>query len=279
MALGKDKAMACKGIVKKKTQVMFLLLVFFLNIPLNAYALDAQTVTFTQNFEEQTIGYQEGSVPSITVTRTTGTSSFNFDIYDCNDNLVKEGFFQGQLPKLDEDLYPFRIKINAHYSDSYMVECKISYGSDTGEIEDLIKLLDGHLMDKLDQLKAKLQELKNVLDGILSDFEKLNDYLSNPAYLNNGVNDVKNAVNHLSKNPVSDAGQTAGTLSGLNGTGGSSGDFEVPLQIPGTSINVNAFNIDALSSQLGLIKNIMKSIIWIEFAVFCIRVVVPKFKI
>jgi hypothetical protein len=261
--------MACQGIVKKKVQVMFLLLVLFLNIPLHAYALDDQIITFSKNREEQTIGFINGSLGSVSVSRTTGTSSFNFDIYDCNDNLIKSGFFQGQLPK-DEKLYPLRIKINANASDDYMVECKITYVADTGNIENLIKMLDGDLLKKLDELKQKL-------DGILEDLRKINDYLSNPAYLNKGVDDMKNAVNHLSKNPVSDVNSTASTLGGLTGGSGGSGDFEIPLEIGGQKFN--AFNVDALSGQLELIKGLMKSIIWIEFAVFCIRVVVPKFKV
>lgn len=267
--MGKNKAMAFKGLVKKKTQVI-LLLVFFLNLPfLEAFALESQPIIFTKSNTSNTIGYMPNKQGIFVISMTTGVSSVYFDILDKNGNVVKGGVYQTDLP-LNENLYPLTIKVNAStiVDDNFMVRSYIEYS----DIDNTGAILDG-----LDTLGNKLDSIKDKIQGVLDKLYELNDFLSNPAYLQSGIDNLENSINNI-KTPISDTQHSQEALSGL-GTNLSGGEFsfKVPLTIGGQTYN--AFDLSAFSSQLNVINSIMISILWIEFAVFCIRIVVPKFKV
>lgn len=269
--------MASESLVRKKIQVSLVLLVFFSILTHSRYAnaITDGSMIFDENRTEQTISYVDKNIGTLALVRNSGIASYNFDIYDFQGNLVKMGFFEGELPK-DKMLYPLTFKINANTTENhFFLQVKVVYTEDNSALDniaDLIKALDDDLLNKLDQLKSKL-------DGIATKLAEINDYLSNPAYLQVGLDNMDKAIDKVTTNPLVDMGSAVTTLGGISGSsgGGGSSGFEIPLKIGDTSFN--AFDISALGSQLSIIRDLMKAIIWIEFAVFCIRVVVPKFKV
>lgn len=282
--MGQNKTMAIKGIKLKKVQAIILLLVLFLNLnPCIAMGLESQNFSFSASYTEKIIGYQEGKTPSIEIGMTSGATAV-FNVYDKDDNLIRSGFFQGQIIATEKQ-YPIKLKyVGSSSGSNWSVKVSITYlassssnNVDLSKIESILGKTDLDLINGLSTLTMLLDMLNQKLQLTLNYLDKINDFLSNPKYLEDGANDLKNSVDNLTnKKIVSDAGSTASTLNGLNGSG-SSGGFEIPLEIGGQKFN--ALDFSALEEQLKTIRNLMSAIMWIEFAVFCIKVVVPKFKV
>lgn len=267
---GKDLAKCNIRLLKMRVNIFLLAFLLILCIPVKVFALDTQNIIFSSGHTENVIGYYTGMVPNLNVTFKTGVTSFNLVIYDKDGNCVDPSFFQGQLP-VDKNLYPLTIKCNAtEYESNWSIRCSIEYKPIEQALEEYTSRLD-KLAELLKNLKDKLADISNTLNS-------MNDFLSNPKYLDDGFKDLENSVMNLTNtNPVADAGNTANMFkNGLTGTGGSA-SFEAFYDYMGIKINVLDFT--AIKPYLGTARNIMKAMLWIEFAIFCLRIVVPKFKV
>ena len=262
--------MACKSLIRKKVQVISLL-VLFLNINVfKVFALTTQNLYFYKDVMENNISSYTGKVPNFVISSTSGISSISFDILDKNNNVVKSGFYQGELPS-DDSIYPLKVVAKPVVTNSnWNIRVSVTYedSTDLSGIEGLLKSM-GNLLDSI----------KNKLNDILNSLKQIDDYLSNPARLDHGLNDLKNSVDNLSKNPVSDVASTQNTLSsiGVGSSSGGGGTFNIPVTIGGQTFN--ALDFSALNGHLKTIRALMSAILWIEFSVFCIKIVVPKFKV
>lgn len=268
--------MDVNNLIKKRrlfSNAFFLLicgLTLILISPVKANALDTQNIIFSSDHKENIVGYYDGKVPSLNVTLKNGVTSFNLVVYDKNNNVINPSFFQGELP-VDKNLYPLKIVCNPQqYESNWSIRCSVTYKDIADDLEEKLKKMD-KMIKLLNELKDKLAEMNNTLSS-------LNDFLSNPKYLEEGLQDLEDSVMALTQlNPVADAGNTANMFKGgLTGTSGNA-NFEAMFDYMG--IKVNLMNFSAIASCLGSIRNLLKAMIWIEFAVFCLKIVVPKFKV
>lgn len=257
-------------------RVLFYILAFlitFIIVQFHSFsvsALDTQNIIFSEDHRENVIAYVSDKVPSLSITMKTGVTSFNMIVYDRNGNVLEPSFFQGKLP-VDEALYPIKIVCSPQeYESNWSVRCSVTY-------QDVDKALEEYLsrMDRMTELLKNLKDKMSEMQGLLN---SMNDFLSNPKYLEDGLQDLEDSVMALTNaNPVVDAGNTSNMFKGgLTGTaGGTVGDAMFDYM----GIKVNLLNFSAIEGSLATIRNLLKAIIWIEFAVFCLKIVVPKFKV
>lgn len=268
-----------------KMRVVFITLAFLLIlIDTNAYAdvsgsstgVTSMNMKFSFSKRENTLGYTSGYIPVLNVSMGSQLNSYFFQVLDCNGNVLYHSLFQGQI-LADESQYPLTIRIVPTPSaDTWYMNCKITFVEQAQALDEVISKMDT-LASKLDELREKLKGIQDTLSDTLNTLNSLNDFLSNPAYLEKGMNDLNNSVNNLSnKSIVSDVGSTQGKLSNLSAGGGDS-DFVIPFDYAG--IKINCLDFSAILNYLSSIRSLLVAMIWIEFAVFCIRIIVPKFKV
>lgn len=121
---------------------------------------------------------------------------------------------------------------------------------------------------------APLKPIQKALEGILLEVRDINHFLHDKEALNQGISAVQDSVKSLEeydptggvKNKIKEVGNVgAGKLPHLD------------IKIFGTT-----FNLIDLTYFKGAIKNIrglMSAIIWIELAMFFVRIFVPKLKV
>lgn len=268
-----------------KLRVVFITLAFLLIFfDIKAYAdvsgsstgVTSMNMKFTDSKRENTLGYTSGYIPVLNVSMGSQLNSYFFQVLDCNGNVLYHSLFQGQI-LADESQYPLTIRIVPTPSaDTWYMNCKITFVEQAQALDEVISKMDT-LASKLDELREKLKGIQDTLSDTLNTLNSLNDFLSNPAYLEKGMNDLNNSVNNLSnKSIVSDVGSTQGKLSNLSAGGGDS-DFVIPFDYAG--IKINCLDFSAILNYLSSIRSLLVAMIWIEFAVFCIRIIVPKFKV
>lgn len=269
-----------------KMRVVFITLAFLLISVINtvAYAdvsgsdtgVTSMNMKFTDSNRENTLGYVSGYVPVLNVTMGSQLDSYFFQVLDCNGNIIYNSLFQGQILAVSEQ-YPLTVRIVPTPSaDTWYMNVKITFKEEAQALDEVLSKMDT-LASKLDELREKLKGIQDTLSDTLNTLNSLNDFLSNPAYLEKGMNDLNNSVNNLSnKSIVSDVGSTQGKLSNLSAGGGDS-DFVIPFDYAG--IKINCLDFSAILNYLSSIRSLLVAMIWIEFAVFCIRIIVPKFKV
>lgn len=235
----------------------------------------SMNIKFNDKHTEATLGYTMGYVPVLNVTMGSQLSSYDFTILDCNGNVLVKSIFQGELPT-ESSRYPLTIRINPISSaPTWYMNVKITFKEEAQALDEVISKMD-MLSDKLDKLKEKLQSIFDTLASMRSTLESLNDFLSNPAYLNSGLDELNNSINNLSNKRVINNSSNASNLQNLNASGGSDG-FSCFFDYMG--IHIQLLDFSAISSQLGAIRALLTAMLWIEFAVFCIRIVLPHFKV
>lgn len=271
-----------------KLRVVFLTLAFLLILYTNNYnfayadvsgsttGVTSMNMKFTDSVREGQLGYVSGYIPVLNVTMGSQLDSYYFVVEDCNGNTIYNSLFQGQI-LAEESQYPLTIRIVPTPSaDTWYMNVKITFKEEAEALDEVITKMDT-LASKLDELREKLKSIQDTLSNTLNTLNHLDDFLSNPAYLELGMNDLKNSVDNLSsKNIVNDAGSTQSKLNDLSSGGGDS-DFNIPFDYMG--IKINCLDFSAILNYLSSIRSLLVATIWIEFAVFCIRIIVPKFKV
>lgn len=272
--------MACENLIckfrnllNKKVQFNFNLrsfkialpffLIIFMTCTIRVKAND-QFYSFTPQQNTYTYGQQDNADITFHVSYSTDSNSNNFNVYDCKGNLILSGS-SGTIPYKD-GIYPVKF-VCTSTSSNYRIDLVISKDE---KQKDYSGLLDG-LGKKLDDMTAKVQ-------GLLDKLKELADYLDNPKYLQDGQNNLNNAVSNMQNySPLQTSGQSSSALSGISaGSGGSLGSISVAF-FPGHSINV--MDLSAVSGKIDDIKNLMRAMLWISLALYFIAVLIPKLKI
>lgn len=276
-----------KKILIKMRVVVYTLafLLIFINVNTYTYAdvsgsdtgVTSMSMKFTDSNMENTLGYVSGYVPVLNVTMGSQLNSYFFQVLDCNGNIIYNSLFQGQILAVEEQ-YPLTIRIVPSPSaGTWYMNVKITFKEEAQALDEVLNKMDT-LSSKLDELREKLKGIHDTLSDTLNTLNSLNDFLSNPVYLENGMNDLKNSVDNLSsKSIVNDSGSTQSKLNDLSSSGGADSDFNIPFDYMG--IKINCLDFSAILNYLSSIRSLLVATIWIEFAVFCIRIIVPKFKV
>lgn len=253
---------------KFKFLAIFLLVLLTFDINIIAYADTLKNpdfnLTFYKDLKEIEFGYVEGEKIDWDISMQTGVmDSIAFDVFDSKGNKIHSGT-SGSI-RLDKNYFPIKFVARTNSNNDWRVTISI-YKTSSNTAPDL------------SGLEEKLSGISDLLSNILDKLKQLNDYLSNTDYLQDGINNLQESTERLTNySPVSSS-----VVSGLTSLGDSSGsgsgslDFNVEI-IPGHTFNLLDFS--ELQGNISMIRQLMVAILWIELAMFFIRIFVPRFKV
>lgn len=283
--MGQDKGMACKNIMLKKNMRIFR--IFFLTLVLNftfnifAYASSSTKLIFNSSNLIRTLSYMGSDNISLELELVSGNvENRTIKILDKNKNVI-QSFWGNRTFNIKEELYPLTFVLENQTSKNFEVRYKISTSSSSSNngILDFLSELKGSFEDLLSKLINLLDDLLNaIIDRLNTIIDKLNyliDYLTNVDYLKDSIDNLKDSIDNLN-NKFTPSNSVIGSLESL-GNGNESLD-SIVVNFPGLGA-INVFDLSYFSSIIRIIRDLLSAIMWIEFAIFCIRIVVPKFKV
>lgn len=257
-----------KNLGKKFPSIFVLFLLFFISFnTLTVRAENGQpdfNLTFYRGLKEIEFGAIDAEKIDWSISIQTGLmDSIVFDVYDVNGNKIQSGT-NGSI-RMDKNYFPIKFVARTESTGDWRVT--ISIIKTVGE-KDYTGVLGG--------ISDKLTGISDLLDSILGKLKDIDDYLSNPAYLENGLNDLKDSTERLENySPVSsNVVSGVGSLGSISSGGGLSFNVEI---LPGYTIN--ALDLSQFSGIISSIRMLMTSILWIELSMFFIRIFVPKLKV
>lgn len=257
-----------KNLGKKFSSIFVLFLLFFISF--NTLIVKAENIqpdfnlTFYRDLKEIEFGAIDAEKIDWSISIQTGLiDSVVFDVYDVNGNKIQSGT-NGSI-RMDKNYFPIKFVARTQSTGDWRVT--ISITKTVGQ-KDYSGVLSG--------ISDKLSGISDLLDSILSKLKDIDDYLSNPKYLENGLNDLKESTERLENyRPVSsNVVSGVGSLGSISSGGGLSFNVEI---LPGYTIN--ALDLSQFSGIISSIRMLMTSILWIELAMFFIRIFVPKLKV
>ena len=285
--MGQDKGMACKNIMLKKNMRIFR--IFFLTLVLNftfnifAYASSSSSTKLIFNSSNliRTLSYMGSDNISLELELVSGNvENRTIKILDKNKNVI-QSFWGNRTFNIKEELYPLTFVLENQTSKNFEVRYKISTSSSSSNngILDFLSELKGSFEDLLSKLINLLDDLLNaIIDRLNTIIDKLNyliDYLTNVDYLKNSIDNLKDSIDNLN-NKFTPNSSVIGSLDSL---GSSTESLDtISLSFPGIG-TFTVFDLSYFSSIIKIIRDLLSAIMWVEFAVFCIRIVVPKFKV
>lgn len=283
--MGQDKGMACKNIMLKKNMRIFR--IFFLTLVLNftfnifAYASSSTKLIFNSSNLIRTLSYMGSDNISLELELVSGNvENRTIKILDKNKNVI-QSFWGNRNFNIKEELYPLTFVLENQTSKNFEVRYKISTSSSSSNngILDFLSELKGSFEDLLSKLINLLDDLLNaIIDRLNTIIDKLNyliDYLTNVDYLKNSIDNLKDSIDNLN-NKFTPNSSVIGSLDSL---GSSTESLDtISLSFPGIG-TFTVFDLSYFSSIIKIIRDLLSAIMWVEFAVFCIRIVVPKFKV
>ena len=285
--MGQDKGMACKNIMLKKNMRIFR--IFFLTLVLNftfnifAYASSSSSTKLIFNSSNliRTLSYMGSDNISLELELVSGNvENRTIKILDKNKNVI-QSFWGNRTFNIKEELYPLTFVLENQNSKNFEVRYKISTSSSSSNngILDFLSELKGSFEDLLSKLINLLDDLLNaIIDRLNTIIDKLNyliDYLTNVDYLKNSIDNLKDSIDNLN-NKFTPNSSVIGSLDSL---GSSTESLDtISLSFPGIG-TFTVFDLSYFSSIIKIIRDLLSAIMWVEFAVFCIRIVVPKFKV
>lgn len=283
--MGQDKRMACKNIMLKKNMRIFR--IFFLTLVLNftfnifVYASSSTNLIFNSSNLSRTLSYMGSDNISLELELVSGNvKNRTIKILDKNKNVI-QSFWGNRTFNIKEELYPLTFVLENQTSTNFEVRYKISTSSSSSDngILDFLSELKGSVEDLLSKLINLLDNLLNIIiDRLNTIIDKLNyliDYLTNVDYLKNSIDNLKDSIDNLN-NKFTPNNSVISSLDNL-GSGTESLDT-ISLSFPGIG-TFTVFDLSYFSSIIKIIRDLLSAIMWVEFAVFCIRIVVPKFKV
>lgn len=283
--MGQDKGMACKDIMLKKNMRIFR--IFFLTLVLNftfnifAYASSSTKLIFNSSNLIRTLSYMGSDNISLELELVSGNvENRTIKILDKNKNVI-QSFWGNRTFNIKEELYPLTFVLENQTSKNFEVRYKISTSSSSSNngILDFLSELKGSFEDLLSKLINLLDDLLNaIIDRLNTIIDKLNyliDYLTNVEYLKNSIDNLKDSIDNLNNKFT----PSNSVISNLNNLGSATDSLDtISVSFPGLG-TFTVFDLSYFSSIIKIIRDLLSAIMWIEFAIFCIRIVVPKFKV
>lgn len=270
--MGKDKAMVGEGLSKDfflaffKKQGKILVFISALSIvlsvsPCSVVFADEKikksdfNLTFYEGLKEIEFGAVDCEKIEWHVALETGLrNSTAFDVYDCKGNKIQSGS-SGSI-RMDKNYFPIKFVARTDSVGDWRVTVSISKvgGDEKGS--------------------GGGKDYTDILNQILEQLKKLNDFLSNKKYLEDGVGAVQDSMEKLENySPVK---QNIGSLGSLGSSSSSLPKFDINFGKIGT---FNVFDLSKFADEISMIKKIMTAILWIELAMFFVRIFMPKLKV
>lgn len=273
--MGQNKTVACKRVKRKKHAIccMFFLII---NLCFNIFSVNAHAsstiLTFTQDVKKHTIGYMGEDTIYITLESIVGSVvNRSIIVKNKSGNLIILGYDNSVNLKADQ--YPLSVEFDGNTKD-YYVRFKVSTEKDSKNDSDNSDNNNNNTGSSGKDYSNFLDKIIGLLEDIQTGVNKIVDYMVNTQQLQNSIDNLKNSIDNLNNKfmPNSSVSGGLGTL------GSSSADFSgVEVDLGFTKIN--ALDLSAMGGILQEIRVLMQAIIWVEFAMFCIKIVVPKFKV
>lgn len=247
-------------------QIIFLIsllslsLCIFFSFPVYAQEISDVKLNFNQYNLERELGYNGYNNIKYSISQSSGDLDIlNFSIYDVNGNKLYSGI-SGTFSASNEQ-FPLKFVCeNTGYQ--FSIELRIVDG--TPPKEDI---------DYRPDLSA-LGEKLNSLYGALA---KLDNFLSNPQPFYDSVRRLENTMNK-----ISDYGPM-GVAKDLKDTSFSpTGSDSLPsldIEFIKGQGKVNVFDLSSLTREIGMIRNLMKAILYLGVVFFIMQSVVPQFKV
>lgn len=270
--MGQNKTMVSKCL-KRKKHAIFCMFFLIINLCFNIFSVNAQAsstiLTFTQDVKKHQIGYMGEDTIYITLESIVG-SVVNRSIVVKNNsgNIIIMGY--DNSINLKSDQYPLTVEFDGNTKD-YYVRFKVSTEKDKSDSDNSNSNNTGSTGK---DYSSFLDRITGLLEDIKSGVNKIVDYMTNTQQLQNSIDNLKNSIDNLNNKFIPNGSVTGG----LGTLGSTSTDFSgVEVDLGFTKIN--ALDLSAMNGILQEIRILMKAIIWVEFAMFCIKIVVPKFKV
>ena len=297
--MGKNKRMVSKNITLKNNmrifRIFFLILVLNFTFNIVAYASSSTNLIFNSSNLSRTLSYMGSDNISLELELASGNvENRTIKILDKNKNII-DTFWGNRTFNIKKDLYPLTFVLENQTSKNFEVRYKISTSSSSssssdnkildflsglkGSVEDLLNKLINLLDNLLSKLINLLDNLLNIIidkfNTIIDKFNYLIDYLTNVEYLKNSIDNLKNSIDNLNNKFT----PSNSVISNLNSLGSATDSLDtISVNFPGLG-TFNVFDLSYFSSIIKIIRDLLSAIMWIEFAIFCIRIVVPKFKV
>ena len=271
--MGQDKTMVGKCLKRKKHAkfcMFFLIINLFFNIfSVNAHA-SSTILTFTQDVKKHSIGYMGEDTIYITLESIVG-SVVNRSIVVKNNsgNIIIMGYDNSINLKANQ--YPLTIEFDGNTKD-YYVRFKVSTEKDKNDSNNSDNSNNTGSNGK--DYSSFLDRIIDLLENIKTGVNKIVDYMTNTQQLQNSIDNLKNSIDNLN-NKFMPGNSVTGGLGTLGSTSTDFSGLEVDLGFT----KINALDLSAMNGILQEIRILMQAIIWVEFAMFCIKIVVPKFKV
>ena len=283
--MGKNKRMVSKNITLKNNmrifRIFFLILVLNFTFNIVAYASSSTNLIFNSSNLNRALSYMGSDNISLELELVTGNvENRTVKILDKNKNVI-ESFWGNRTFNIKKELYPLTFVLENQTSTNFEVRYKISTSSSSSDnkILDFLSGLKGSVEDLLNKLINLLDNLLNIiidkLNTIIDKFNYLIDYLTNVEYLKNSIDNLKNSIDNLNNKFT----PSNSVISNLNSLGSATDSLDtISVNFPGLG-TFTVFDLSYFSSIIKIIRDLLSAIMWIEFAIFCIRIVVPKFKV
>lgn len=283
--MGKNKRMVSKNITLKNNmrifRIFFLILVLNFTVNIVAYASSSTNLIFNSSNLSRALSYMGSDNISLELELVTGNvENRTVKILDKNKNVI-ESFWGNRTFNIKKELYPLTFVLENQTSTNFEVRYKISTSSSSSDnkILDFLSGLKGSVEDLLNKLINLLDNLLNIiidkLNTIIDKFNYLIDYLTNVEYLKNSIDNLKNSIDNLNNKFT----PSNSVISNLNSLGSATDSLDtISVSFPGLG-TFTVFDLSYFSSIIKIIRDLLSAIMWIEFAIFCIRIVVPKFKV
>lgn len=276
--MGKNKRMVSKNITLKNNmrifRIFFLILVLNFTFNIVAYASSSTNLIFNSSNLNRALSYMGSDNISLELELVTGNvENRTVKILDKNKNVI-ESFWGNRTFNIKKELYPLTFVLENQTSTNFEVRYKISTSSSSSDnkILDFLSGLKGSVEDLLDNL---LNIIIDKLNTIIDKFNYLIDYLTNVEYLKNSIDNLKNSIDNLNNKFT----PSNSVISNLNSLGSATDSLDtISVSFPGLG-TFTVFDLSYFSSIIKIIRDLLSAIMWIEFAIFCIRIVVPKFKV
>ena len=273
--MGQDKTMVSKCL-KRKKHAKFCMFFLIINLCLNIFSVyvhaSSTILTFTQDVKKHTIGYMGEDTIYITLESIVG-SVVNRSIVVKNNsgNIIIMGY--DNSINLKSDQYPLTVEFDGNTKD-YYVRFKVSTEKNKNDNDNSNNNDHNNTGSSGKDYSSFLDRIIDLLENIKNGVNKIVDYMTNTQQLQNSIDNLKNSIDNLNNKFIPNSSVTGG----LGTLGSTSTDF-TGLEVDLGFTKINALDLSAMNGILQEIRILMKAIIWVEFAMFCIKIVVPKFKV